>query len=531
MLFENKVLVGLNSDLEGQYILLDKANRHGLIAGATGSGKTITLKVLAEAFSDAGVPVFLADVKGDISGICKAGTDSEKIRERVSKLGINNFEFKAYPTMFWDIFGEKGLPLRTTITEFGPVLLARLLNLNQIQSDILNIVFKIADEEGLLLIDVKDLKSMLNYVSENAEVYRESYGNIAPQSIGAIMRGIVSLESRGGNTYFGEPALDLADWFSQDTSGKGMINVLDSSSLINDSLAYSSFMLWLLAELFENLPEVGDTPKPKMVFFFDEAHLLFKDTPKVLLNKIEQVIKLIRSKGIGVFFITQNPTDIPDSVLAQLGNKVQHALRAYTPAEQKAVKAAANSYRVNPKFKTDEVINELGTGEAVVSFITNDGSPSVAEKVTVLPPQSLMGAVDEITRQATILASPLNKKYKDMIDRDSAYEFLARKKIEEDELRQKQKNDRLLEIEAQKQEKLLQKENEKLEKQRQKQEAADQRRVKRSVATVAGSVVGTVGREVGNTLGKSIGGSFGKRLGGNLGASLGRGILKNLFKL
>ena len=345
------------------------------------------------------------------------------------------------------------------------------------------------------------------------------------------MRGIVSLESRGGNTYFGEPALDLADWFSQDTSGKGMINVLDSSSLINDSLAYSSFMLWLLAELFENLPEVGDTPKPKMVFFFDEAHLLFKDTPKVLLNKIEQVIKLIRSKGIGVFFITQNPTDIPDSVLAQLGNKVQHALRAYTPAEQKAVKAAANSYRVNPKFKTDEVINELGTGEAVVSFITNDGSPSVAEKVTVLPPQSLMGAVDEITRQATILASPLNKKYKDMIDRDSAYEFLARKKIEEDELRQKQKNDRLLEIEAQKQEKLLQKENEKLEKQRQKQEAADQRRVKRSVATVAGSVVGTVGREVGNTLGKSIGGSFGKRLGGNLGASLGRGILKNLFKL
>ena len=263
--------------------------------------------------------------------------------------------------MFWDIFGKKGLPLRTTITEFGPVLLARLLNLNQIQSDILNIVFKIADEEGLLLIDVKDLKSMLNYVSENAEVYRESYGNIAPQSIGAIMRGIVSLESRGGNTYFGEPALDLADWFSQDTSGKGMINVLDSSSLINDSLAYSSFMLWLLAELFENLPEVGDTPKPKMVFFFDEAHLLFKDTPKVLLNKIEQVIKLIRSKGIGVFFITQNPTDIPDSVLAQLGNKVQHALRAYTPAEQKAVKAAANSYRVNPKFKTDEVINELGT--------------------------------------------------------------------------------------------------------------------------------------------------------------------------
>lgn len=528
MYYNNKIWIASNlkeavePNMVSSNILLNKANRHGLIAGATGTGKTITLKVLAESFSDAGVPVLLADVKGDISGMCKPGIDSEKMQERIARFGLAQagFEYKSYPTTFWDIFGEKGLPMRTTISEFGPVLLARLLGLNQIQTDILNIIFKIADDEGLLLIDLKDLKSMLNYVSDNASTYRAEYGNMASQSISAIMRALVSLGDRGGEIYFGEPALDLYDWFATDNEGRGMINILDSSSLIHDSSAYASFMLWFLAELFENMPEIGDPEKPKMVFFFDEAHLLFKDTPKALMDKMEQVMKLIRSKGIGIFFITQNPSDIPNSILAQLGNKIQHALRAYTPSEKKSIRAAANSYRTNPEFDTEESIMNLGIGEAIVSFITEDGSPSMVERVGILPPQSFMGAVDEITRQASILASPLSQKYKEGIDRDSAYEFLERKRMED----QRKKEEYQAEL-------LAQKEAEKLEKERLKEEEANKKRMKRSAATVAGSVAGTIGREVGNTFGKTVGGSFGKRLGGNLGASLGRGLLKNLFKI
>lgn len=537
---ENEIWVA--SDGDAKLCIKSKyANRHGLIAGATGTGKTVTLKVMAESFSDAGVPVFLSDIKGDLSGMCKPGEEKESITKRVAELGMGeDFSFKAYPTVFWDIFGKKGLPLRTTISEFGPMLLAKLLDLNQIQTDILNIIFKIADDEGLLLIDLKDLKSMLNYVSENAAGYKAEYGNIAPQSVNAIMRGLVALGDKGGDVFFGEPALDINDWFVT-KDGKGMINVLDATTIINDPGIYATFMLWMLAELFEIMPEVGDLDKPKMVFFFDEAHLLFKDTPKALLQKIEQVVKLIRSKGIGVYFITQNPSDIPDEVLAQLGNKVQHALRAYTPAEQKGIKAAAQSYRANPDFDTAEIITNLGIGEAVVSFIEDDGAPAMVRKAKVLPPQSYLGAIDDMMRAAVISMSDLAGKYKDMVDRDSAYEFLQRLQVE---ISQKQEEERQAEIarkeaekqaeierkEAEKQAKAAQKEAEKQAREAEKEEKKKKDAIKKGVATVAGTAAGTIGRQIGKTLGKS-GGKFGSSLGGNLGASLGRGVLSTLFKL
>lgn len=537
---DNEIWVA--SDGDAKLCIKSKyANRHGLIAGATGTGKTVTLKVMAESFSDAGVPVFLSDIKGDLSGMCKPGEEKESITKRVADLGMGeDFSFKAYPTVFWDIFGKKGLPLRTTISEFGPMLLAKLLDLNQIQTDILNIIFKIADDEGLLLIDLKDLKSMLNYVSENATDYKAEYGNIAPQSVNAIMRGLVALGDKGGDVFFGEPALDINDWFVT-KDGKGMINVLDATTIINDPGIYATFMLWMLAELFEIMPEVGDLDKPKMVFFFDEAHLLFKDTPKALLQKIEQVVKLIRSKGIGVYFITQNPSDIPDEVLAQLGNKVQHALRAYTPAEQKGIKAAAQSYRVNPDFDTAEIITNLGIGEAVVSFIEDDGAPAMVRKAKVLPPQSYLGAIDDMMRAAVISMSNLAEKYKDMVDRDSAYEFLQRLQVE---ISQKQEEEKQAETarkeaekqaeierkEAEKQEKAAQKEADRQAKEAEKEEKKKKDAIKKGVAAVAGTAAGTIGRQIGKTLGKS-GGKFGSSLGGNLGASLGRGVLSTLFKL
>jgi len=537
---ENEIWVA--SDGDAKLCIKSKyANRHGLIAGATGTGKTVTLKVMAESFSDAGVPVFLSDIKGDLSGMCKPGEEKESITKRVAELGMGeDFSFKAYPTVFWDIFGKKGLPLRTTISEFGPMLLAKLLDLNQIQTDILNIIFKIADDEGLLLIDLKDLKSMLNYVSENVADYKAEYGNIAPQSVNAIMRGLVALGDKGGDVFFGEPALDINDWFVT-KDGKGMINVLDATTIINDPGIYATFMLWMLAELFEIMHEVGDLDKPKMVFFFDEAHLLFKDTPKALLQKIEQVVKLIRSKGIGVYFITQNPSDIPDEVLAQLGNKVQHALRAYTPAEQKGIKAAAQSYRANPDFDTAEIITNLGIGEAVVSFIEDDGAPAMVRKAKVLPPQSYLGAIDDMMRAAVISMSDLANKYKDMVDRDSAYEFLQRLQVE---ISQKQEEERQAEIarkeaekqaeierkEAEKQAKAAQKEAEKQAREAEKEEKKKKDAIKKGVATVAGTAASTIGRQIGKTLGKS-GGKFGSSLGGNLGASLGRGVLSTLFKL
>lgn len=502
-------------------ILPKMANRHGLIAGATGTGKTITLKVMAESFSACGVPVFLADVKGDLAGMCEPGADSEDMRERIKRFGLaeTGFRYQSYPVCFWDIMGQSGIPLRTTISEMGPTLLSRLMELNGTQSDILRVVFKIADDDGLLLIDTKDLKSMLQHVYENTKEYAAQYGNMAKQSIGAIIRAVVALEDAGGEQFFGEPALNIRDWFSTDGSGRGMINILDARSLVNTPIMYSTFLLWMLSELFETLPEAGDLEKPRMIFFFDEAHLLFESAPKALLTKIEQVVKLIRSKGVGVYFITQNPSDIPNDVLAQLGNKVQHGLHAYTPAEQKRVKAAAESFRPNPQFDTLETITNLGIGEALVSFLDAEGRPSVVERCKILPPESKMGAIDSGLRRKVTEESPLFIRYEEMVDRDSAYELLLRKSQEETAAKEKEEEQKRLEKEEEKQKKLREKEAEKAKK---KQTAV--------VNRVARSASGTIGREIGNEIGKSVGGTFGKRLGGNIGATLGRGLLDTLFK-
>ena len=483
------------------------ANRHGLIAGATGTGKTVTLKVLAESFSDAGIPVFLADVKGDLAGMSMFGAETDSVKSRVEKMGLaeEGFDFSSYPTTYWDIYGEKGMPLRATISEMGPLLLSRILDLNETQSDILTVIFKIADDEGLLLLDTKDLRSMIQYVSDHAKDYAMEYGNMAKQSLAAIVRSIVALEAEGGDKFFGEPAVSIADWLCTDCSGKGAIQVLDCQKLINNPAMYSTFMLWLMAELFETLPEAGDRPKPKMVFFFDEAHLLFDNASKTLLTKVEQMVKLIRSKGVGIYFITQNPADIPDDVLGQLGNKVQHALRAYTPKEQKGAKAAADSFRANPEFDTYEVLSQLGIGEALVSVLDEEGIPTVVKQCKILPPQSLMGALDDETRKSEIVNNLLYTKYTQEIDRESAYELLTRK------------------IERQAEE-------EAKEKAAERKATAQEKEVKRAVKNVARSASGTIGRELGKSIGESVGGSFGKRLGGNVGASLGRGILNTLFK-
>ena len=410
------------------------ANRHGLIAGATGTGKTITLKVLAESFSDEGVPVFLADIKGDLSGMCRPGADSEDMQKRINKFGLDRcgFSYQAYPSVFWDIYGKMGIPARTTISEMGPVLLAKLMDLNDTQADILTVVFKIADDRNLLLIDTKDLKSMLQYVAEHNDEFSMEYGNISKQSVAAILRNVVALEAQGGEDFFAEPALNLSDWFFGGSGGKGPINILDCRQLVHDTTLYSTFLLWLLSELFETLPEVGDMDKPRMVFFFDEAHLLFKDISKALRNKIEQVVKLIRSKGVGVYFITQSPKDIPDEILGQLGNKIQHALRAYTPAEEKATRAVAASFRTNPEFDTYEVLTNLGTGEAIMSVLDEKGVPGIVKKCKVLPPRSLMGPISDEEKQKEIMMNNLYLKYQQGVDRDSAYEFFQRMAKEED---------------------------------------------------------------------------------------------------
>ena len=550
MFHEGKIWIG-NSGEEKIYIYPKMANRHGLIAGATGTGKTVTLKVLAESFSDAGVPVFLADVKGDLAGMSMMGQDSDSIKKRVESMGLADagFEFSAYPTTYWDIYGEKGMPLRATISEMGPLLLSRILDLNETQSDILTIIFKIADDEGMLLLDTKDLKAMIQYVSDHAKDYTMEYGSMAKQSLAAILRSVVALEAEGGDKFFGEPAVNIADWLCTDCSGKGAIQVLDCQKLINNPTMYSTFMLWMMAELFETLPEAGDRPKPKMVFFFDEAHLLFDNASKTLLSKIEQVVKLIRSKGVGIYFITQNPADIPDEVLGQLGNKVQHALRAYTPKEQKGAKAAAQSFRVNPEFDTYEVLSQLGIGEALVSVLDEEGIPTVVKQCKILPPQSQMGAIDEETRKSEIVNNLLYTKYTQELDRESAYELLTKKvAVEVEEAAEAKAADaekqRIKEEEAAKKaaekaaakaaadaEKQRLKEEEAKKKAVEKEQAAKERKVKSAVKSVASSATGTIGREIGKSLGESVGGSFGKRLGGNVGASLGRGLLNTLFKL
>ena len=580
MFYDGKILIGRSGD-EDLYIYPKMANRHGLIAGATGTGKTVTLKVMAESFSDIGVPVFLADVKGDLSGMTCPGAAGGSAEERVVKMGLaeRGFTFKSYPSNYWDVYGEKGMPLRTTVSEMGPLLLSRILELNDTQADILTVIFKIADDEGLLLIDTKDLRSMLQFVSEHAKEYSRQYGNMSSTSIAAIMRSVIALESEGGDVFIGEPALNIRDFLTTDYNGKGMIQILDCQKLILHPKMYSTFLLWLMSELYETLPEVGDLDRPKMVFFFDEAHMLFNSASKALLEKIEQVVKLIRSKGVGIYFITQNPKDIPDGVLAQLGNKVQHALRAYTPADQKGLKAAASSFRENPEFNTYETLQELGTGEALVSVLDEKGIPTVVQRAKILPPQSYMGMIDENERTRQINASMLFTKYSETYDRDSAYEFFQRLAIEQQEQAeqaaleaQRAKEEALAQKQAEKEEALRakeeerqlreqqraeeraakeqakleekwlkeqQKEQEKLLKEQQKaaekaakeaQKVKDRqdRAVRQAIKGTASAATGTIGREIGNSLGSQFG-SFGKKLGGNVGASLGRGIIGTLF--
>lgn len=406
-------------------ILPALANRHGLITGATGTGKTVTLQKMAEQFSRIGVPVFLADVKGDLSGIGASAVASEKLTARLAAIGVEDWQPQACTIVPWDVFGEKGHPIRATVSDLGPLLLSRLLDLNEIQGGVLQLVFKIADDNGLLLLDMKDLRTMVQFVGDNAKQFQTQYGNISPASIGAIQRGLLTLEAQGAEKFFGEPMLDINDLMKTDANGRGIINLLAADKLVNQPKLYSVFLLWLLAELFEHLPEVGDPEQPKLVFFFDEAHLLFNDAPAALMTKVEQVVRLIRSKGVGIYFVTQNPLDIPDSVLGQLGNRVQHALRAFTPRDQKAVKAAAQTLRANERFDAEKAITELGVGEALVSFLDEKGRPEVVERAMVIAPESRMGALSLEDLNRAINQSPFYGRYEDAIDRESAYEKIA----------------------------------------------------------------------------------------------------------
>ena len=464
-MYENgKIYMGL---ADGQRVEMypSMSNRHGLIAGASGTGKTITMKVMAESFSDAGVPVFLCDVKGDVAGICAPGESNEGMEKRIDKFGIRDtFAYKAYPTTFWDIYQEGGHAVRATVSDMGPELLSRILGLTPAQEGILHIVFRIADDKGLLLIDLKDLRAMLTYVNEHRIEYMMSYGNITSQSVAAILRALLPLEQQGGDLFFGEPALDICDWMRTDADGRGMINVLDCVKLVQNPTLYASFLLWMLSELFESLPEAGDMDKPKLVFFFDEAHMLFRDAPAVLLQKIEQTVKLIRSRGVGVYFVTQSPSDIPDTVLAQLSNRVQHALRAYTPAELKAVRVAAQAFRANPAFQAEDAIMELGVGEALTSFLDEKGVPTMVQRTKIICPQSLMAAPEPMVRAKAMMHDGM-EKYDDFVDNVSAYEVLT-EEAEKAEAAKQAEADR----------KAQEKAEAEAEKQRLKEEEADKKR-------------------------------------------------------
>ncbi|RYF95345.1 MAG: DUF853 family protein [Caulobacteraceae bacterium] len=425
---EGTMFVGMAPETEGgpQVMRLDRANRHGLVAGATGTGKTVTLQILAQAFSDAGVPVFAADVKGDLSGICVAGTPNEKMLARAAGMNLA-LRPDCPPTVFWDLYGEKGHPVRTTISEMGPLLLSRLMELNEVQEGVLNIVFKMADDEGLLLLDLKDLQAALKYVADNEKEVDVKYGNVSAATVGTIQRGLLQLETQGAENLFGEPALNLSDLMRVDGSGRGVVSILAADRLIQSPRLYATFLLWLLSELFEELPEIGDPEKPRLVFFFDEAHLLFRDAPRALMEKVEQVVRLIRSKGVGIYFVTQNPADIPETVLAQLGNRFQHALRAYTPAEQKGLRAAAASFRPNPAFDTAEAIQGLGVGEALVSVLDEKGAPTVTARTLIRPPSSRLGPASPEERAAVQGRSPVKGLYDTAIDRESAFERISQK--------------------------------------------------------------------------------------------------------
>ncbi len=439
MLLDDKIYLGTSTRPE--YLALKYGNRHGLITGATGTGKTVTLQIMAEGFSRAGVPVFCADVKGDLSGISMTGTAQDFLAKRASEIGFDDYSFSAFPTIFWDLFGRQGHPIRTTVSEMGPLLLSRMLELNDTQEGVLNIAFKLADDEGLLLLDMKDLRALLVDIQQRSDEVSVKYGNVATASIGAVQRALLVLEQQGGENFFGERALEIADLMRVDRDGRGFVSVLAADELMRSPRLYATFLLWLLSELFEDLPEVGDPDKPKLVFFFDEAHLLFDGAPKALVDKVEQVVKLVRSKGVGVYFVTQNPVDVPEAVLAQLSNRVQHALRAYTPREQKAVRVAAETFRPNPDFSTEEVITQLGTGEALVSVIEDKGIPSMVGRTLIRPPSSLMGPILPEERRSIMANSPVAGLYDTVVDRDSAFEVLAKRASEKQDAEEQQRLD------------------------------------------------------------------------------------------
>ena len=494
---KEKLLIGKGeSEL---FLCLKMANRHGLIAGATGTGKTISLKVLAEQFSEQGVPVFLADVKGDLASVAEAGVMNPKLNERIQKLGLAPFDFKSYPVRLWDVFGELGHPLRTSVSEMGPLLLGRILGLNETQEGILNIVFRVADEQGLLLIDLKDLRAMLQHVGENASEYTLEYGNVSKVSVGAIQRALLKLEDQGGASFFAEPAFEINDLMKVDSYGQGIINVLASEKLMMNPTLYSTFLLWLLSELFEELPEVGDVDKPKLVFFFDEAHLLFADAPKALMDKIELVVRLIRSKGVGVYFVTQNPIDIPDKVLGQLGNRVQHAIRAYTPKDKKAIAAMADTFRQNPSLDIPTTITDLKTGEALVSMLDEEGRPSVVERAMIVPPRSLIGTLDSIKRRVLIENSPFYYKYTEVMDKESAYELLKSKVEHQAQQIEAEKNAVLLEKEKRNQELeelKIQRERARTERELQRTKEKNASQVTRLTKSFIQTMSSTIGREI-----------------------------------
>ncbi|MEG2443287.1 MAG: helicase HerA-like domain-containing protein [Acinetobacter sp.] len=496
------------------------ANRHGLIAGATGTGKTVTLKVLAESFSRLGVPVFLADAKGDVSSLAQAGASNPKFDERIKSLGIDSIPFAASPVVFWDLFAEQGHPIRTTITEIGPLLLARMLNLNDTQEGVLSAVFRIADDQGMLLIDFKDLKAMIGYVSEHAAEFKAEYGNLSPASLGAIQRNLLALADQGGDQFFGEPSLNILDFIQTDSNGHGYINILAADKLMNTPKLYATFLLWMLSELFEQLPEVGDMDKPKLVFFFDEAHLLFDNASAALQEKIEQVVRLIRSKGVGIYFVTQNPLDLPESVLGQLGNRVQHALRAFTPKDQKAVKTAADTFRANPEFKVEQAITELAVGEALISCLDEQGTPQVVERAWVMPPYSSFSPISPEQRQTLISQSIVAGIYEKSLDRESAFELLQNKVVE----RQQQAVQIEQEKQQAKEQELLAKQQAKEAETLAKQQARDakeqQKEAEREAKQREKLIQDTVG-----TFAKSAA----RSLGGSTGQKIVRGLLGSLF--
>jgi len=546
MLQDGKILIGKGT--KPVYLLPRMANRHGLITGATGTGKTFTLKVLAEGLSDMGVPVFLADIKGDVSSLALAGTPGDKITSRLATVGVDpaDFRFQSYPCRFWDVMERGGIPVRATVSDLGPLLFSRLLGLSDVQAGVLNIAFHVADDNGWELIDLKDLRAMLTFISDNRAALTATYGNVSTASVGAIQRALLNLQDQGGEQFFGEPMLDIADWMQTGPDGRGMINILHGVQLIQQPLLYSTFMLWMMSELYESLPEVGDLDKPKMVFFFDEAHLLFNNAPRALLDKITQVVKLIRSKGVGIYFITQSPADIPDEVLAQLNNRVQHALRAYTPAEQKAVRVAAQSFRPNPAFKTEDVIGSMGTGEALVSTLDEDGAPTVVERAVICPPQSSFTALEDAARAMLVAGDALYPKYKDLIDNRSAYEVLTEQEAAEAEALAAQQAEEQAAKEAADAEKQAAREArdaEKLARQQEKELQAQYKaegrdkngrtKIEASIHKATKSTARSVGRKLGRSITRGVLGTANKNVtsaAGTFAGSIFSDLIGGIFK-